>query len=62
MGYQFHVTIDADGKPPYPCDYKETAGKFSTAVARAVRTFEKTKGKAKRNYELKIIVRKLRAV
>lgn len=58
--YVYHVTIEADGKPPYPVEMKVVAGRYSAAVGRAVRDFERGKGKGKHNRQLKVIIRKLR--
>ena len=58
MSYKWHVTIQADGKPPFPRDYKVTGGKPHVAVNRAMQDFERD-AKGKRNNEYTIRVRRL---
>ena len=58
MKHPFQVFIETNAKPPYPVVSNQEASKFSTAVFRAVREFERGRGKAKQHGVLKIIVRK----
>lgn len=52
--YVWSVSIQANGKPPYPRVYRVEAASLHTALARAAKLFRKdTKGKQNSEYQIR---------